>query len=1637
MFTKSRFVRLFSKTRIAACRIGAALCLVACLAGVASAASIKVVPSTALAGYGDTFFVDIVVEGVPAGGLGTAQFRLNASVPNTAVNGVSDPSQGKAGVISVVTPLVIGPATSSNSGIGDFFWNARSANGILSIDNEMLQSGSGLYSLSHTNGAVLPTGSGTIARFLVKAGTGLSTDHMAITLSDVALLNGDEVFPLDSNTGADIQLRCKTTAPALLGMSYADALNALTSAHLSVGTVYETDNTSGNLLFNIVNEQSSASGSDLYCGSSIDLAINTPPSGTVTINGGVKSTNSPTVALTLTCTDALSGCAQMKFSNDNATWSTPETYASSKAWPLFPGNGPKTVYVKYIDGVGNISVAYTAAITLDMVPPTTTASPQAGVYRLAQTVILSTNETATIYYTADGSIPTTASSIYNGPITIAQTATIKFFAISAYGSSEAVKSSLYTIDTQPPVLTLSALPDGSYTNNATLNIAGTATDNLAIQSLTVNDTAVPINADGTFSQVVSLVAGTNTVTTVAADTAGNTTTDTRSITLDLSAPVITITAPADNSVTNQVATTITGTVDKTVAVRIKVNGGDPAPAVIDANDSFSLPVSLAYGQNTIEVIATDLAGNSSTAKRTVTFDDVNPVLAITYPAQDVMTKQSSVTLQGTVSDLLIATVLVSDGTNTFTPAVTNGAFQQPLKFSDEKTYAITVTATDAAGNTAAVQRNIIYDKTPPVLTIDPVKTPTNSTQQLITGTMEVNSTITGTCPTAIVGTVSYPTATTWQVVLAGMTEGSNIISVTATDQTGNVSNPVQADVVLDTQAPDTLIVNGPVALTNLNTASFSFISNEPGTSFECKLDQGNYAACVAPAIYTNLADGAHLFQVRATDAAGNTATTPAVYPWAVDTIPPIAIIIGTPTSPTKATTALITVTGDDVIAYKYQLDGGSYSAEMGMSAPIALKGLTGGTHNILTIGKDSAGNWQKEEYASVITWVVDITPPALTLSTLPNGAYTNNATLNISGRATDNISLQGVTINDSALTVNADGTFSEAIQLITGSNTITATATDLATNTTTTVRTVVLDQWVPAITITLPADNSVTNTGDAFVTGTVDRPANISIKVNGSNPVPAIVSSPTFSFPISYGYGSNTIELTATDPNLAINTSTTVRTVMFDNISPALAITSPGQDITTNQTNTLLQGTVSDILIATVLVSDGTNTFTPAVTNGVFQQTLTFSDEKTYAITVTATDAAGNAAAVQRNIIYDKTPPVLTIDPVKTPTNSTQQLITGTMEVNSTVTGTCPTAIVGPVNYPTATTWQAVLAGMTEGSNIISVMATDQTGNVSNPVLADVLLDTHAPVTTASPAGGNYSTAINVTLTPNESAVIYFTIDGTTPTTDSAVYTSPIIIASSTTLQFFAIDAVGNSEKIKSATYSIQSERKQKTALSYTGPAFIAQGASVTLSALLTAARDNTSIPSGKTITFTIGAGSTSQSCTGMTDDVGNASCTITSVSATLGAATVKSIFSGDASYQSSSDSGTLTVFAYPAKGQFIIGDQEAVVNRSVTFWGSQWGKINSLSGGSAPSSFKGYADTTSATLINCGETWSTSPGNSSAPPNTVPSYMAVIVSSSIAKSGSTISGDSMQIVIIKTNAGYGSDPGHRGTGTVIGVLCP
>ena len=174
---------------------------------------------------------------------------------------------------------------------------------------------------------------------------------------------------------------------------------------------------------------------------------------------------------------------------------------------------------------------------------------------------------------------------------------------------------------------------------------------------------------------------------------------------------------------------------------------------------------------------------------------------------------------------------------------------------------------------------------------------------------------------------------------------------------------------------------------------------------------------------------------------------------------------------------------------------------------------------------------------------------------------------------------------------------------------------------------------------------------------------------------------------------------------------------------------------------------------------------------------------------------------------------------------------------------------------------------------------------------------------------------------------------------------------------------------------------------------------------------------------------------TGVTDASGTATFTYSSTvtgTDTLGAGVTNA--AGFKTVSNDVNVSWIIEFA-PGGGSFVIGDNNAALGTTVNFWGAQWAKHNSLSGGPAPRSFKGFAE--QPTLPSCGQTWSTDPGNSTPPPDgPLPELMAVIVASVADQSGSLISGNIQEIVLVRTDSGYRPNPGHAGMGTVISVIC-
>ena len=266
----------------------------------------------------------------------------------------------------------------------------------------------------------------------------------------------------------------------------------------------------------------------------------------------------------------------------------------------------------------------------------------------------------------------------------------------------------------------------------------------------------------------------------------------------------------------------------------------------------------------------------------------------------------------------------------------------------------------------------------------------------------------------------------------------------------------------------------------------------------------------------------------------------------------------------------------------------------------------------------------------------------------------------------------------------------------------------------------------------------------------------------------------------------------------------------------------------------------------------------------------------------------------------------------------------------------------------------------------------------------------------------------------------------------SCTFTPEQVPGSYTATASFAGDTENEASTSAGVPFTLN---KEQTTLVNLQPAFFGNGDTVTVSATLT--EDEPTPVAGRSVTFTLGTGITAQTCTdAATDSAGLATCQIVNVNQPQGSTTLKADFAGDAYYLASTASRSVVVFTWTPGGNFVIGDGNDTVGTTATFWADDWNMRNSVSGGIAPSAFKGFANNPPG-KTTCGGTWSTSGGNSPPPPSAMPTYTAMLVTDRVTKSGKVITGTKPSIVIVRVNPGYSPSPGKIGTAEVLGVLCP
>jgi hypothetical protein len=841
-----------------------------------------------------------------------------------------------------------------------------------------------------------------------------------------------------------------------------------------------------------------------------------------------------------------------------------------------------------------------------------------------------------------------------------------------------------------------------YTGSSLLSLAGTASDNQGVTSITWSTDGIPASGGATglgpwSVPTINLAVGSQVITVTASDQAGNSTATTLTVVYDATLPSIAITSPTPAPTFVTAASTIplggTTSDDTGVATVVWVNAANGTSGVATpSGTSWSVAsVPLVAGANPITAIASDFAGNVQIATITVSYDTALPTVKIKGPTAtgSYSTNAANVALSGTSSDdISVASVTWSNAAKATagTAAGTTSWSAAAIELAPGDNL-ITVTATDQVGNTATDTITVTYDPQPPTVAI---------TAPSSTGTYN-----TAVTPVNLSGT-------------AGAFIGSSITPVSVTQ----------------------------VAWTNLTT----------GGSGVATLGSGTWAASVP------LTTGSNGIQVVASDGAGNTAVDSITVVY--DPAAPLVVITTPTTLPTYVTANSPLVLGgsalDDVgvSSVTWLSDAAvtpSSGAALGASSWSSSIPLAVGTNNITVTATNVVGTTG----AARITVTYDPIPPtvAITSPTSTGNFLSTVSPISISGSASDNVQVQSVTWSNtttgaSGSTLGLGAWSVPAITLVEGNNLITVTATDEVGNTGTANLTVSYNNIPPTLAITSVGATAVTPTSPPVATST--RPLTISgtagdalhlssvtwtnsLGGGGSATTTGTLTAVTWSTPVYFFPGDNVITVTATDDHGL--TTTAAVTVTFTPVSnaPTLVITSPnssGSYDSIAQTF-ILSGSADDVdpIVSVTWLNQATGVRGAAVLTpilgsptGVLWSANIPLANGANVIVVTAMDDAGNTTpsnfTANYQSISDAINPAISItgpsisgvynasaSPVLVTMAATDNVGVASVTWSNPATGGNGTAV-----WQSGTTWTVDIA-MAVGANPLTFTAFDPSGN--------------------------------------------------------------------------------------------------------------------------------------------------------------------------------------------------------------------------------------------------------------------------------------------------------------------------------------
>uniref|UniRef100_UPI0035A21D08 Ig-like domain-containing protein n=4 Tax=Escherichia fergusonii TaxID=564 RepID=UPI0035A21D08 len=929
--------------------------------------------------------------------------------------------------------------------------------------------------------------------------------------------------------------------------------------------------------------------------------------------------------------------------------------------------------------------------------------------------------------------------------------------VSNVAGNNAQATHVYSVDATAPSVTINTIASDDILNAAeagsALTISGTSTAE-AGQTVTVTLNGINysgnVQADGSWSvsvptgDLADLTASPYTVSAAVSDKAGNPTSATHNLTVDLAAPVVTINTVAGDDIINAtehaqaqiISGSATGaTTGNTVSVTI---GTTTYTTVLDANGNWSIGVpasvisALAQGDVTITATVTDSAGNSGTASHTVSVALGAPVLDInTIAVDDIINateKGADLSISGTSNQPAGTQVTVTlNGQNYTTTADASGNWSVTVPASavgtlGEATYTVTAAATDVDGNSGSASHNVQVNTALPGVTINVVATDDiiNAAEAGATQTIsgQVTRAAAGDTVTVTLGGATY-TATvqadlSWSVdvpasALQALGNGELTISASVTNSVGNTGNGTR-EITIDANLPglrvDTVAGDDVVNIIEHGQALVITGSSSGlavGSNVTLTINGQTYVAAV-------LADGTWSVGVPAVD----------VSAWPVGALTITAsgsTTAGNPVSVTHPVTvdlsavavSINAITADDVIN----------AAEKG--AALTLSGSTSGVEAGQTVTVTFGGKTYTASVAANGSW--STTVPAADMAALRDGDASAQASVsNVNGNSATTTHAYSVDATAPTVTINTiagddilNAAEAGAALTITGSSTAEAGQT---------------------VTVTLNGAN---------YTGTVQTDGSWSISVPPADLSALTASNYTVSAAVSDKAGNPT----SVNHNLTVDTSVpvvTINTVAGDDVINA----------TEHAQAQIISGSATGAATgSTVTVTIGSNTFTTVLdasgnwSVGVPSSVVSALANGTVTINASVTDAGGNSGSATHQVTVNTGLPSITFNAISgdnvlnadekgqplTISGSSTGLATGA-QVTVTLNGHNYSATTDAAGNWTLTVPVSDLAALGQANYTVSASATSAAGNTASSQ-ANLLVDSGLPGVTINTVAGD------------------------------------------------------------------------------------------------------------------------------------------------------------------------------------------------------------------------------------------------------------------------------------------------------------